>query len=231
MKSLNELKSIAHKKLSTINKIFHTMDRMNLIQPWEIFYRPGSHIKFFADFASDLVKMPNLYNNYKNLILGLDDESIFTVSNALRNVILLADKTKEYFDIWTDKEKYMCKIVHCELYRRILQLDSNIYVWKNYYLPINYFGECVFWERCGIPHFSSSTLNKVRNKNIIDVGGFSGDSALILKEYTDKKVYSFEPVSKNYDIMLSTISLNDEIVGASGGGANRAGKVWARQGY
>ncbi|MDE7174551.1 MAG: FkbM family methyltransferase [Helicobacter sp.] len=47
------------------------------------------------------------------------------------------------------------------------------------------------------------------DKNIIDVGGYIGDSALILQQYTQKKVYSFEALSDNYDLMRQTIALNN----------------------
>ncbi len=51
-------------------------------------------------------------------------------------------------------------------------------------------------------------LERLRQKDIIDAGAFIGDSALILQEYTDKKVYAFEAVDSNYKAMLQTIQLN-----------------------
>lgn len=40
-----------------------------------------------------------------------------------------------------------------------------------------------------------SNLEALKNKDIIDVGAYIGDSALILLEYTNKKVYAFEVIS------------------------------------
>ena len=51
-------------------------------------------------------------------------------------------------------------------------------------------------------------INQVKNKNIIDAGGFIGDSAIVFSYYTDKNVYSFEPFLQNYNMILKTIELN-----------------------
>ena len=51
-------------------------------------------------------------------------------------------------------------------------------------------------------------LSRIKNKAILDIGGFIGDSILILSELTDDKVYSFEATSQNYALMLKTIELN-----------------------
>ena len=51
-------------------------------------------------------------------------------------------------------------------------------------------------------------INQVKNKNIIDAGGYIGDSAILFSDYTDKNVYSFEPFLHHYNMMLKTIELN-----------------------
>lgn len=49
----------------------------------------------------------------------------------------------------------------------------------------------------------------MQDKDIIDAGAYVGDSALILQEYTLKKVHAFEAVRSNYEAMLQTIKLNE----------------------
>jgi FkbM family methyltransferase len=49
----------------------------------------------------------------------------------------------------------------------------------------------------------------IRSKSIIDAGGYIGDSAIVFAQYTDKKVYSFEPSKHNFKMMLETIKLNN----------------------
>ena len=51
-------------------------------------------------------------------------------------------------------------------------------------------------------------ISQVKNKNIIDAGGYIGDSAILFSDYTDKNVYSFEPFLHHYNMMLKTIELN-----------------------
>ena len=40
------------------------------------------------------------------------------------------------------------------------------------------------------------------------MGAYIGDSALILLEYTNKKVYAFEAILLHYKLMLETIKQN-----------------------
>uniref|UniRef100_UPI003F4BD7A9 FkbM family methyltransferase n=1 Tax=Brachyspira catarrhinii TaxID=2528966 RepID=UPI003F4BD7A9 len=49
------------------------------------------------------------------------------------------------------------------------------------------------------------------SKNILDVGSCYGDIAIFLSKRTNRKVYSFEPVNKTYDILLETLTLNSSL--------------------
>ena len=53
------------------------------------------------------------------------------------------------------------------------------------------------------------TLDKISQKDILDVGGFIGDSAILFERYTDAKVRVYEPVESNYVDLLKTISINN----------------------
>lgn len=64
----------------------------------------------------------------------------------------------------------------------------------------------VFLDHHGIRKFKN--LHLFKDKDIIDVGGFVGDSAMIFERYTNKKVYSFEASNTNFKKMLQTIELN-----------------------
>ena len=48
-------------------------------------------------------------------------------------------------------------------------------------------------------------------QSIIDAGAFIGDTALILSEYTNDKVYSFEPFSLNFKSLVENIKLNNKL--------------------
>lgn len=52
--------------------------------------------------------------------------------------------------------------------------------------------------------------NYIKDKSIIDVGGFIVDSALIFSDYTNNNVYTFEPSKHNFENMLKTIKINNK---------------------
>ncbi|WP_302368210.1 FkbM family methyltransferase [Brachyspira aalborgi] len=90
--------------------------------------------------------------------------------------------------------------------KKIKKIDKYNYSYDKYILPSNSFEPEAFYGKCGMDYIES--LNKIKNKSIIDAGAFIGDTAIILSDYTDKNVYSFEPFLQNYNLMLKTIELN-----------------------
>lgn len=88
-----------------------------------------------------------------------------------------------------------------------MKISNGLYYYDGFYLPANQFEDSVFYYKHGID--SLKTLDKIRGNDIIDAGGYIGDSILILSPLTDKKVYSFEAVSQSYELMQKTIELNN----------------------
>ncbi|WP_242005099.1 FkbM family methyltransferase [Brachyspira aalborgi] len=78
--------------------------------------------------------------------------------------------------------------------------------YDKYILPKNHFEIEVFYDKSGMNYIKN--INQVKNKNIIDAGGYIGDSAIVFSDYTDKNIYSFEPFLQNYNLMLKTVELN-----------------------
>jgi len=161
---------------------------------------------FTSDFPgpSEMIsyaKSHNFESLYNNLISGLDKESVDTVNRILTRFQQINSGESAQF---TAKE-----LRELDLLRRnfkVLKLNENCFVWNNYFLPIDHFEPSVMLYQNGITNIKD--VQKLKNKDIIDVGGFIGDSALIFSDYTNKKVYSFEPSSKNFDLMQKTISMN-----------------------
>ena len=75
-------------------------------------------------------------------------------------------------------------------------------------MPENNFEMEAFYGKYGMDYVKN--LNQVKNKNIIDAGGYIGDSAILFSDYTNKNVYSFEPFLHHYNMMLKTIELNEK---------------------
>jgi len=139
----------------------------------------------------------------EELIAGLGEEDIEEVYRILHRLNLICqDKKVKY----TDEEKKMLRQIEEGFYKKIYTLNEEMHIYKNYCLPKRHFEQPVFWYRHGLELLDS--LAFIKDKNIIDAGAYIGDSALILSEYTDEKVYSFEAEPKNYELMRKTIEMN-----------------------
>lgn len=153
--------------------------------------------------------------DYKNLIFGLDEKSILNVNNVIsiyrkynqlkkKKVVNISDlESLNNLLSSTNEEKFF---INNEFYSNILRLDNNLYKYKEYLLPNSHFESSVFYHRHSIDELNS--LNLIKEKCIIDVGGFIGDSALVFSPYTNKTVYSFEASPENFYLMQKTIEMN-----------------------
>lgn len=142
---------------------------------------------------------------YKNLIKGLDEESVLTVNRIIARWNVFNSGNA---DVFSDKEKEVVRNISRTFRREIIKLSDDCWAWKKYLLPINHFEASVFYYKNGIEELKNKAYFK--DKDIVDVGGFVADSAIIFSNYTSKKVYSFEASSLNYNLMLKTIKMNDK---------------------
>lgn len=147
----------------------------------------------------------DLKESYQALIKGLDDVSINTVNKILSMSFVLLSSQDEYVDIFSNDEKRVIQETKKKFEREIFKLNDNCFAYNKYLLPINHFEMCVFADKHCI---DSLNIEYFRNKNIIDAGGFVGDSAIIFSDYTNKNIYSFEPIENNFNLLQKTIELN-----------------------
>lgn len=109
----------------------------------------------------------------------------------------------------TQHEKTALQYIENDFFANICELTPEIFYYQGYFLPAKHFEISVFCYKHGLDTFSPQTLAKMKNLDIIDVGGFIGDSALIFQNFTNKNIYSFEATSHNYNLMLQTLKLNN----------------------
>ncbi|MBR3139868.1 MAG: FkbM family methyltransferase, partial [Methanobrevibacter sp.] len=57
--------------------------------------------------------------------------------------------------------------------------------------------------------FSDEEMDFIKNKDIIDAGAFTGDTALPLSEITEKNVYAFEPFIESFELLEKNIDDNN----------------------
>ena len=153
----------------------------------------------------DMTSVPNFESRFKKLVAGLPQESIATIVNIIKRLQTIKG-TNCKLDLFNAEEKALLKKVR-DFSKSILKISDNLYCYQNYFLPINHFEASVFFYKHGIDKLQDTS--KFKDKAILDVGAFIGDSALILSPLTTNKVYSFEATTENYNHMLKTIELNN----------------------
>jgi len=177
-----------------------------------------------ASFESYFIdNKETLHQKYLCLIDGLDEKSAKTIQiiiSRLMNIFQLGYGSRLMnLYIWrnlqkrlrfeaTDSELPMLRQIESDFYSRIIKFPNGITAYNKLLLPRESILEPgVFYNK----HFIEEVddLQKLRNKDIIDVGAYVGDSALVLQDYTDKKVYAFEPDPKRLEKMTETIKLNN----------------------
>ncbi|OLA94349.1 MAG: hypothetical protein BHW64_04245 [Candidatus Melainabacteria bacterium LEY3_CP_29_8] len=133
----------------------------------------------------------------------MDEESLETINLVLKRIRAYQYNQKIFYN---EEEKNDFN-QNGKFQDKILKINDDCYAYKNYFLSVNHFEYDVFAERLFLRYINN--IEVLKQKDIIDAGACSGDSALILSELTNKSVYAFEPVSSNYNNMLKTIELNE----------------------
>ena len=67
----------------------------------------------------------------------------------------------------------------------------------------------VFYTHHGLRFAKKPILDYIKDKDIIDAGAFIGDSALVLANYTSRKIYSYEASHFNYLKCINTTKANN----------------------
>lgn len=154
----------------------------------------------------DYIDSPELKDSYLKLIKDLDKDSIETVSKIIHRYKDYKKNGNTHFVL---SQEEINEIQHLQNFKQqIIRINENLYTFKDYLLPCNIlerFEYGIFAKDYYINEFS----NHNKDKNIIDVGAFIGDSALIFGKYTNKKVYAFEPFKNNYEKLKATITINN----------------------
>ena len=202
----------AENTANTIRREMNLFKRQSYLR--KLYFHPGER-EALAKLFSDAMSREDSAQRFSALISGLDNESRNTVSDIIHRMGMIADGNKSLQDVYTQREQEEFVRLNDEFSSKIVKLNDNLYYYNGYYLPVNQFDSSVFFSRYGIDKLT--TLDSVRNKHIIDAGGYVGDTALLFSSYTDKNIHVFEASPSNMDIIRETIRLNhlDNIVPVS----------------
>ena len=193
----------AENTANTIRREMNLFKRQSYLR--KLYFHPGER-EALAKLFSDAMNREDSAQRFSALISGLDNESRNTVSDIIHRMGMIADGNKSLQDVYTQREQEEFVRMNDEFSSKIVKLNDNLYYYNGYYLPVNQFDSSVFFTRYGIDKLT--TLDSVRNKHIIDAGGYVGDTALLFSLYTDKSIHVFEASPSNMDIIRETIRLN-----------------------
>lgn len=174
------------------NKVLwnQAVERVTLKENWEEDLRASSFI-----------------DKYRRLISGLDSESVETIAHILNRVDKCLTDCSEQIDLFTRKECEQLIYLQENFRDLIIKQSSDLYIFRNYYLPYCYFLPGVFVYKHGIEKVTNIPM--IEGKTILDVGGFIGDSVLVLEELKPKKIITFEAVPDNVTLLYKTLELNN----------------------
>jgi FkbM family methyltransferase len=162
---------------------------------------PDNWKSFFSD---NYTALPILRNKLK---FNLDSESALLVDRVLELHQMILMTTAYQNDV-----KYSESILF-DPNDLLIRKEVAATVQKakeKYYLPIDKYEETVFFFHCGL-YFLQEIVDIecfLKNKIIVDGGGFIGDSALIFNEIDCHKVIVFEPDPKNLELLEKALEKN-----------------------
>ena len=193
----------AENTANTIRREMNLFKRQSYLR--KLYFHPGER-EALAKLFSDAMNREDSAQRFSALISGLDNESRNTVSDIIHRMGMIADGNKSLQDVYTQREQEEFVRMNDEFSSKIVKLNDNLYYYNGYYLPVNQFDSSVFYSKYAIDELT--TLDSVRNKDIIDAGGYVGDTALLFSSYTDKSIHVFVASPSNMDIIRETIRLN-----------------------
>ncbi|MFR5514190.1 MAG: FkbM family methyltransferase, partial [[Eubacterium] siraeum] len=193
----------AENTANTIRREMNLFKRQSYLR--KLYFHPGER-EALAKLFSDAMNREDSAQRFSALISGLDNESRNTVSDIIHRMGMIADGNKSLQDVYTQREQEEFVRMNDEFSSKIVKLNDNLYYYNGYYLPVNQFDSSVFYSKYAIDELT--TLDSVRNKDIIDAGGYVGDTALLFSSYTDKSIHVFEASPSNMDIIRETRRMN-----------------------
>lgn len=154
----------------------------------------------------DVTTDDSFAERFTALTSGMDAASVAEVIKIVSRLHKYLSTDAHVLDLFTSEEKDKIRKLHEDFACNIIELADDLYAYNGYYLPVGHFESSVFYYKHGIEKLKQ--VESVRGRDIIDVGGFVGDSILVLNEMGPRRIISFEADPGNYALMQRTLSLN-----------------------
>ena len=133
---------------------------------------------------SDRSVLSRVLNNFQRMFAGAPPESIFSARES--------EEIINYLNTINSRE---------------IKLKDDLYCYNGYFLPIPHFAPDLFISKLSYDRLDNPAY--IQGKEIIDAGGYVGDSALIMSSWTTGRVHIFEPISSHQAQIKKTMQYND----------------------
>ncbi|MFL1781363.1 hypothetical protein ABSA28_01086 [Candidatus Hepatincolaceae symbiont of Richtersius coronifer] len=113
----------------------------------------------------------------------------------------------------TNKHKKVYKSKDVALYSKFYNMSvlHKLYYRLKYKIPFNLtILQEVFHYKCGLQFIETEELDYLKGKSSITAGAYFGDSAVVLHDLTQSKVYGFEPNKHNFSLFNKMIDQNNK---------------------
>ena len=198
---LGELRTLSSNEFAFLRSYIHRNINDYIYYTNESMYEQDIAKKFF-----EFRKTDDFEQCYMKLIIGLDDDSRREVSLLHKRAEMIQNGGNS-LDIFTCDEQELMRYRHDFIAKRTLKISDEWYCMGEYIMPDPRFFIDVFFDKLGTDLIYDK--ERIINKCIMDVGAFIGDSLLIFSKLTNKQIYCFEPMAKNFEILDKTITLNN----------------------
>jgi FkbM family methyltransferase len=172
--------------LITIIKAFR-----RIVQPYSIYITDslGGSFKSYFINTNMVEKISELRNN-------LDKESIETIDVIVQRILHYPDE--RYKQKTSKRKEIIGGLLPCEMDQIRINISRKLKSDKQKLKYISkHIEESVFYYYHGLSLLPEEIKDYIKNHDFIDAGAFIGDSAIALKEYQYKKIYSVEISQKS----------------------------------
>lgn len=197
-KSYNLFKVLAKQVIFFDFTTYQSLSNINCRDRGEL--RPFKYVcnAIRKKFSYDRPKMTSFVHlkmmEFRNSVR--DAESLANIDFLEKSILCAVIYRRQYVDFNQYQQNHNQQY-HSEL-GEIKQKYKN-----NHYLPE------VFYFHNGLRFASDKIKQYIKERDILDIGSYNGDSCTVLKDYTNRKIYSYDISQKNIDKYLKHMKLNN----------------------
>ena len=163
---------------------------------------------FVLNLSNYIKNSLNINTEYEKLVSNLDIQSIKIINRIISRVQMVSKNIEfQKIDLFSKQEK---KQIYDNYSYNKLRRYKNAIEFDRVVLPFCFNFEiwtCLY--KSGLVFIKNE---KYKGQDIIDIGGYIGDSALFLQKYTGGIIHAIEPDNVNYSYMKEVLNANNNIL-------------------